>query len=167
MQNYTAIRFIFIGIVFLFSACSNFQFTKLDAVLYNNKLMQLQQNCDSAKLELKTAINSMQRDSIKRTYERFKVAIANNYTRWQSIAIEKKDEGLYVGTGAAILMYQSNRLLYYDDVIYFYNHTLPKRITQKSIEIREKLQMAEHREEFVYQYLVQKQKKFQTTFQLE
>jgi hypothetical protein len=122
--------------------------------------MQLQQNCDSAKLELKSAINSMKSDSIKCTYERFKTVIANNYTAWQNIPIEKNDEGLYVATGASILMYQSNLSLYYDDVIYFYNHALPKSITKKSIEIRGLQQTAQLKEEAVYQYVLLVQARF-------
>ncbi len=167
MPAFTAIKLMSIGVILLLSACSNFRFTKLDALLYNNNLMRLQQNCDSAKLELKSAINSMKSDSIKRTYERFKAAIADNYTKWQSIAREKKDEGLYLTTGAAILMYQSNTRLYYDQVIYFYTHPLPKRITQKSIEIRGLQQTAQMKEEAVYQYLLMVQGQFLKRYQIE
>jgi hypothetical protein len=160
MQRFSTITYILIGTVFLLSACSNFQFTKLDALLYNNKLMRLQQNCDSAKLSLKTAINSMKSDSIKRTYERFKTVIANSYETWQHIPIEKNDEGLYVATGAAILMYESNMHLHYEDVIYFYNRAVPKNITQKSIEIRGLQQTAQLKEEAAYQYVLCVQARF-------
>jgi hypothetical protein len=151
-----AINIFILIFVVLLSACDNFEFTKLDAVLYNNKLMQLQKNCDSAKLELKSAINSMNKDSIQRTYNHFVNTIASNYHTWQEIIPEKDDAHLYAAAGACLLMYQRNIKVYYTDVIYFYTHTLPTRITDKSIEIRGKMQMAQVTEENVFQ-LLQKQ----------
>jgi hypothetical protein len=151
--------FILISIVLL-SACDNFEFTKLDAVLYNNKLMQLQKNCDSAKLELKSAINSMNKDSIQRTYNRFLYTIGSNYNVWQEIVPEKNDAHLYASAGACLLMYQRNIKVYYADIIYFYTHTLPTRITERSIEIRGKMQMAQVTEENVFQYLLKQQSEY-------
>jgi hypothetical protein len=140
--------------------CSNFQFTKLDAMLYNNKLMVIQQNCDSAKLNLKSAINSMNKDSIIRTYDRFKLVIADQHLAWQNIKPEKNDDGLYIASGATVMMYQRNISVYYNDVISFYTHTLPTHITEKSIEIRGKQQMAQVTEEGSFQYLLKKQEAF-------
>jgi hypothetical protein len=156
MGRITINIFILIFVV-LFSSCDNFEFTKLDAVLYNNKLMQLQKNCDSAKLELKSAINSMNKDSIQRTYNRFVNVIKSNYHTWQEIIPEKDDAQLYAASGACLLMYQRNIKVYYTDVIYFYTHALPNRITDKSIEIRGKQQMAQVTEENAYQYLLKQQ----------
>jgi hypothetical protein len=151
--------FILIFVVLL-TSCDNFEFTKLDAVLYNNKLMQLQKNCDSAKLELKSAINSMNKDSIERTYNRFVNTIESNYNAWQEIVPEKDDARLYAAAGACILMYQRNIKVYYTDVIYFYTHTLPTRITERSIEIRGKMQMAQVTEENAFQYLIKQQNEY-------
>jgi hypothetical protein len=161
-----AINIFILIFVVLFSSCDNFQFTKLDAVLYNNKLMLLQKNCDSAKLELKSAINSMDKDSIQRMYNRFVNTIASNYQAWQEIIPEKDDAHLYAASGACLLMYQRNIKVYYTDVIYFYTHTLPNRITARSIEIRGKLQMAQVTEENVFQYLLKKQQLFLAKFNI-
>jgi hypothetical protein len=152
---------------FSFWNCSNFQFTKFDALLYNNKLMRLQQICDSAKLELKSAINSMKADSIQRTYNRFKLTLDNAYETWQNINPELKDAGLYVAIGANIIMYQENIKIYYNDIIYFYTHTLPSTITQRSIDIRGKVQMAQVRETDAYQYVLQKQTAFISSYHLD
>jgi hypothetical protein len=58
------------------------------------------------------------------------------------------------------MMYQRNISVYYNDVIYFYTHTLPTHITEKSIQIRGKQQMAQVTEEGSFQYLLKKQAEF-------
>jgi hypothetical protein len=128
--------------------------------------MQIQNSCDSSKIELKSAINSMNADSISRTYIRFKQHIADQKVIWQEIRPEQKDQGLYAAIGACLMMYESNISVYYEDIIRFYTGTLPRTITERSIEIRGKVQMTIVREELVYQYLAQKQNAFQKAFQL-